>query len=279
MNHYDSIRKAFKTIGARLKLVGIEDLPSRLADRINGYQIDVSRDRGGEFFQLVIRDDSIGLFATNLCPRDHHLLLADDGVTIGNGSAAMTVKHKFLCGHDERHWFVASVPKKVSTVREAKEALKPRLVVEAQRRFGVKPKNLHRHKNAAFIRQGEWFFVPAPDMNADERLILFREPISRGTGKPHMVEQLYREGGVDVLVSDEYPKGLTDPEYRRLLRDNPRMKNIVWRHMTRDPEAYARGRVWHPDHKTIVLPFWHRIAMNNETTYEYVNYSPSVFLD
>jgi len=36
---------------------------------------------------------------------------------------------KFLCGHDERHWFVAAVPGRgVSNVRTAMEALKPAAV-------------------------------------------------------------------------------------------------------------------------------------------------------
>jgi hypothetical protein len=36
-------------------------------------------------------------------------------------------KRKFLCGQDERHWFVAAIPESapVGTVRQAKEALKP----------------------------------------------------------------------------------------------------------------------------------------------------------
>jgi hypothetical protein len=34
--------------------------------------------------------------------------------------------------------------------------------------------------------------------------------------------------------------------------------------MQREPSVYVRGRVWHPDHKTIVLDGWHRVFMNTE---------------
>jgi len=34
--------------------------------------------------------------------------------------------------------------------------------------------------------------------------------------------------------------------------------------MQRDAVAHVRGRVWHPDHKTIVLDGWHRVLMNTE---------------
>jgi hypothetical protein len=34
--------------------------------------------------------------------------------------------------------------------------------------------------------------------------------------------------------------------------------------MTREPTVYVRGKVWHPDHRTIVLDDWHRVMMNTE---------------
>ena len=34
--------------------------------------------------------------------------------------------------------------------------------------------------------------------------------------------------------------------------------------MRRDPQVYVKGRVSHADHKTILLPFWHRVLMNTE---------------
>src|SRR3712207_8814464 len=53
-----------------------------------------------------------------------------------------------------------------------------------------------RRRNEAFVRQGEWFFIPAPGMGVDENLILRNEPISRGAGsKPHMCQYVYRSGG------------------------------------------------------------------------------------
>ena len=34
--------------------------------------------------------------------------------------------------------------------------------------------------------------------------------------------------------------------------------------MRRNPQVYVKGRVSHPDHKTIVLPGWHQVHMNTE---------------
>src|ERR1700750_796182 len=57
----------------------------------------------------------------------HLLLLVRSGV----------LKSKFLCGHDERHWFVAAVPEDaqgVADVATGKLALQPELVRRATRR-------------------------------------------------------------------------------------------------------------------------------------------------
>jgi hypothetical protein len=35
--------------------------------------------------------------------------------------------------------------------------------------------------------------------------------------------------------------------------------------MTRNPEAYARGRVTHRDHRTVTLRGWHRVYMSTES--------------
>ena len=70
-------------------------------------------------------------------------------------------KSKFLCGFDERHWFEAAIPEWASAVRgvaSAQDALQPEAVREAVAR--VRPHDRFRHRNAAYVRQGEWFFLP-----------------------------------------------------------------------------------------------------------------------
>jgi hypothetical protein len=49
-------------------------------------------------------------------------------------------------------------------VQQAKEALKPVEVQSAQAREGLKAKARSRRKNAAYRRQGEWFFLPVPGL-------------------------------------------------------------------------------------------------------------------
>jgi len=48
------------------------------------------------------------------------------------------------------------------------------------------------------------------------------------------------------------------------LLTEPDAKGWDWRQMMRDPTVYVRGRVWHPDHKTVALDGWHRVFMNTE---------------
>src|SRR3954466_686760 len=141
----------FARIGARLK---VADRPSRRSRTPGAISLDVPADRKGEFFEIIRQPGAEAEIAVlDVQPDDRHLLLL---VREGRD------KSKFLCGHDERHWFVAAVPEAapVGTVAQAMEALKPAEARDAQARLGVRAGERNRRRNAAFVRQGEWFFLP-----------------------------------------------------------------------------------------------------------------------
>jgi hypothetical protein len=246
----------FSRMGARLQLGALNSTDARA--RNQPLSLDVRSDPEGEFFDIRLRPSArLELDVIDLRRRDRHLLLR---AREERGS------HFFLCGHDEQHWFVAGVPgNDLTSVAGALEALKPPEVIEAQRRQGVKGKDRQRRKNAAYVRQGEWFFLPVPKLHVDKKQVQLNEPLSRGAGsKPHWAEFLYRKGGEVVNVCDAYPQGLGLGAYFDLLRRKPRARDWAWRRMVRNPEAYVKGAVSHVDHKTIVLQVWHRVVMNTE---------------
>ena len=107
--------------------------------------------------------------------------------------------------------------------------------------------------------------MPEPSLVVDNKLVLSNEPLRRGAGKPHLVEQLFRTGGETVHVCAKHPNGISEKEYAELLRANPKAVRWGWRVMRRNPGVYARGTVRHSDHDTITLSFWHRVVMNTET--------------
>ena len=220
--------------------------------------IDIRSDKRGEYFDIGVEAlDRVEYEVIDVRPCLKHLLLM---ARRDNG------KQKFLCGHDERHWFVCAVPgESVSNVISAMEALQPSEVRAAVGRKVKRTKNRLRRRNEAFVRQGEWFFVPAPELSVNPKLVLKNEPISRGRGgKPHMCQFLYRTGGELVYVCRHHPLGLTAGQYGALINSDPKASSWNWTRMTRDATAYVRGRVWHPDHKTVVLDGWHRVLMNTE---------------
>ncbi len=65
--------------------------------------------------------------------------------------------------------------------------------------------------------------------------------------------------------------------YQQILQDVPEARRWGWRVMQRNPLVYARGRIRHADHKTIVLHGWHRVLMNTE--HQAVAMRNVVFLD
>jgi hypothetical protein len=247
------LTRKFNSLGARLRLGRLDRGDVRL---------DIGHDDAGEYFDLRVNDRWVdALEVIDAKPRERHLLLmAKTRETSGRES-----KEKFLCGYDERHWFVAAVPNGgASTVRSAMEALKPAPVRQAQTRKRVRFSKRNRRKNDAFVRQGEWFFVPAPELVVDPKLVLHGEPIQRGRGKPHRCEFLYRTGGEPVYVSNKYPRALTPSQYADLLKRKPHVRDFGWRLMRRSAVAYVKGRISHPDHKTVLLRCWHRVEMNTE---------------
>ena len=251
----DALNRAFTKMGARVKfgepetrLLGGRWVRPDLA-------LDVRHDSRGEYF-LISRDCEAveELIVLDVQARDRHLLLL---------SRERGEKHRYLLGHDERHWFVAGIPeaRPVSRVRDAKLALKPEAVLAGEHR--VRSKDRDRRRNQARVRQGEWFFVPSSNVAMNPLLLLRNEPLVRsGGGKPHMCEQLYRFGGETVYVSPGAPNGLTEQEYR-VLSDGERSR-WSWRVMRRNPKVYVRGRVRHPDHATVALNGWHEVLSNTE---------------
>lgn len=246
----------FARIGARLK---VADRPPGRRGMAGGIALDVQSDRQGEFFQIIcLPGAEVEVAVLDVQPTDRHLLLL-----VREGKE----KSKFLCGHDERHWFVAGIPETapVGTVRQAKEALKPALVQDAQARAGLRARARARRKNAAYRRQGEWFFLPVADLVVDEKLVLRGEPLTRGNGgKPHWAEFCYRTGGETVYVCSKHRTGVTETQYRALLARNPQAKGWGWGVLRRNPSVFVRGRIRHADHATITLHGWHRVVMNTE---------------
>jgi hypothetical protein len=171
----DVLESAFAKMGARIKYDiarprrwGGQRVPADLA-------LDVRQDRRGEYFLVSRVPGSVTeLVVLDVQPKERHLVLM---------SRNANEKHRYLLGHDERHWFVAGIPEStpVSRVRDAKAALKPDAVLLAEQ--GLRSRNRDRRSNVARIRQGEWFFVPARTVLVDEWKILRWRKEADGPGQ------------------------------------------------------------------------------------------------
>lgn len=262
-----AVSGAFKKMGSKINI----NPPTRL--RLNprvsgGHNIDVRSD------EFVLRTGkSVDVTVLDVQPKDRHLLLM-----VKDAKTA-----KYLCGHDETQWFVAGVPESAKSVEHAMRLLQPEPVRQAIIDQRLKHNEQFMRRNKAFIRQGEWFFVPQPELQVKDILVLKNEPIRRGRARPHMVELVYRTGGIQVMPCRHYPNGLTQAQWDASLKheqagfvepsrwdkkghgDHCKIAN---RWMTRDAEVYAKGTVKHPDHATIKLVGWHRVYLSNEVVDE-----------
>lgn len=248
----NAIENKFEKMGARVRVT---------IDRLTPTRIDIRRDRDGEYFD-VRHNREVDVQVVDVRPAERHLLLMMRRLRPRRDEPANS---KFLCGHDERAWFVAAVPEDsgATSVQDAKDALKPKEVWESMREWAVPMELRNLRRTNGFLRQGEWFFLPRPWLEVYEQFILHNEPIQRGGGRPHVCQHLYRTDGVAVRVCDAYPNGLTEDEFCQLGRDE-RLRH-AWRDMRRGADVFVNGYVQHPDHETLVLPYWHRVVMNTET--------------
>lgn len=185
------------------------------------FEIDVGNTDRSEVFQIRLPGDgSVTAKVLDSDWRRRHLVLDVSHRQFG-------LNQKYLCGHDEFHWFVAALPEKSKavSVSEAMEDLKPQAVLAEQRRKRVKRHRRGNRRTTAYVRQGEWFFLPCPEFDADRHVVTHNGFLVRGQGKPHHVEMLCR---------------------------------------AQDGDTYVRGKVWHPDHRTIYLDGWHNVLRNTE---------------
>jgi hypothetical protein len=252
------LEKHFARLGARVRF---GEVPRERTWRTPEPGIDIATDRKGDLFDIRVETgDDISYEVVDLRRDLRHLLLM---------ARREDRKEKFLCGHDERHWFVCAVPgRSVSSVTDAMEALQPKFVHKRVITVLKRAKNRFTRRNEAFVRQGEWFFIPFPDLVRPAELansIYKNEPLSRGFGsKSHICEEIFRTGGEAVMFSHEYQSGVTISEYRKIITENPTARKWRWRTFHKGMTVYVRGTVRHPDHKTIHLDGWHQVLMNTE---------------
>src|SRR5436190_997890 len=77
-------------------------------------------------------------------------------------------------------------------------------------------------RNAAYVRQGEWFFVSDMGINPPDTLVLRNEPLSRGLGTPHVMQFAYRSGGEVVYVNRQHPSGISEGRFAQLTAEQQR---------------------------------------------------------
>lgn len=206
----NTFRQHFQVMGADVDVASDGDR----------FEIGIDQSRHGETFHLRFPSDgSVTAKVLDADRYQRHLLL-------NVAHRGLGVSQKYLCGHDEFHWFVAALPEKsaATTLPQAMESLKPVAVRQEQRSKRVKRSRRRNRHTTAYLRQGEWFFVPRPGFDAAGQRVAHNGSLVRGAGKPHRVDLLCRSHG----------------------------------------GTYVRGSVSHPDHATIRLDVWHEVFRNME---------------
>jgi len=267
-----AVERKFQALGARVKISEAKDTAWRVS---RPFSIDIRRDKEGEFFDIQAKEE-VEMLVLDAQKDDRHLLLLVRDHSVKTMSHPDPDKFRFLCGHDERNWFTCAVPDGASSVFQAKQALKPRILREIEAKEGLKTSQAHkRHRKLKsgrkIHRQGEFMFIPEPGYQPPKgftAIIHKHEPMSRGNsrvGNSHYAEYLYREGGTQVYVSRIAPNGFTVKEHADWVKNNPDRKEVRWDYRVRDPQVWVKGKITHREHRTLDLgEIWHKCVLNTE---------------
>ena len=119
MMNVEILKRHFERLGARVK-VG-PWVPARVAarPRLDGLAVEVKSDHQGEYFDIQVDSVLIDLDVVDVQPQDRQLLMRACYL-------AAARQEKFICGHDERAWYVAAVPAErgVCNIRTALEVVR-----------------------------------------------------------------------------------------------------------------------------------------------------------
>jgi len=171
------------------------------------FTLDIAEQKGRESILCSYNGGShtLEMLAVDVEPDLRHLLL------LAKPLDRHAEKRKFLCGHDERHWFVAAIPRlsmwQQSRCNGILSLLQPSLTTANR----VKQRVNARH-NAGYLRQGNGSFCPCRILLHLILPQLQDEPIRRGPEtSPGRTSLSLRR--TRVYVHHTYPNGLTEKEY------------------------------------------------------------------
>lgn len=131
----------------------------------------------------------------------------------------------YLCGIDEKHLFMAQLPRRASSISDAHRLLAPAIPIQYSRQ--------------PHVRQGEWFFFEA---HAEDAMEL--ERLDRLGYGSHENTGIAEVGRIRRLGRPHVASEI------RLLKPGKRI--------------FVRGLVRHPDHATLRLRNWHFVLPNRE---------------
>jgi len=172
------------------------------------------------------------------------------GAWVIEKSKAEARKRHYLMGMDERHLFIAELPRPATTVAAAHAALRPNEAGSTTAHSGK------------VVRQGEWFFLlpsPAESVLLEEgirtnRVVAWRKtaigPVFDGSPSEHALTAMsgnarvrQRQGNPHVADEVVILSGTIPAEGRRV---------------------FVRGAIRHPEHKTVTVDGWRKVLRNAE---------------
>ncbi|MFP4354388.1 MAG: hypothetical protein ACLFUJ_04630 [Phycisphaerae bacterium] len=115
-----------------------------------------------------------------------------------------------------------------------------------------------KQRRARSVRHGDWLFEPADQLRVHDWMIELDQPLAADEPEAGRAEKISRSGGEIVYVGPDYPLGISEATYRKLLADDPTIAAQPWRSARIYGTLYVCGRIDLPGLVPLQLEGWHR---------------------
>lgn len=125
-------------------------------------------------------------------------------------------------------------------------------------RFGLGSPNRRRRRRARAVHHGQWLFEPVDEIRVHDWMIRRNELLVPTEPQAGRAEKLSRSGGEIIYVGPDFPLGVCEATFRKMLAEDPALANQPWRPARMYGTLYVTGRIDVPGLAERKLDGWHR---------------------
>ncbi len=124
--------------------------------------------------------------------------------------------------------------------------------------FGLGSPQRRQRRRARAVRHGLWLFEPVNEIRVHDWMIRRDGLLVPAEPSAGRAEKLSRSGGEVIYVGPDFPLGVCEATFRKMLSEDPALAEMPWRPARVYGTLYVTGRIDVPGLAEMQLDGWHR---------------------